>query len=49
MSVNTGKQLGTLSKSDKEILEHLYSKLNQYPNDGLYNFADLTEEDKKEL
>ncbi|WP_088102956.1 hypothetical protein [Halalkalibacter urbisdiaboli] len=47
LGMTTGKQLGTLSKSDKEILEQLYSKLNQYPNDELYNFVDLTEEDKK--
>jgi hypothetical protein len=47
LGMTTGKQLGTLSKRDKEILEHLYSKLNQYPNDELYSFADLTEEDKK--
>jgi hypothetical protein len=43
----TGRQLGTLSKSDKEILTHLYSKLNRYPNDELYSFAELTEEDKQ--
>jgi hypothetical protein len=36
-----------LSKERKEILEDLYSKLDQYPNDELYSFADLTEEDKK--
>lgn len=47
LGMTTGKQLGTLSKSDKEILEHLYSKLNQYPKDELYSFVDLTEEDKK--
>ncbi|XEC94058.1 hypothetical protein AB6A23_22370 [Paenibacillus tarimensis] len=43
----TGEQLGTISKSDKEILNNLYSKLKQYPNDELYRFVDLTEEDKK--
>lgn len=47
LGMTTGEQLGTLSKSDKEILEHLYSKLSQYPNDELYSFIDLTEEDKK--
>ncbi|MFJ7730076.1 hypothetical protein ACIQXV_28830 [Neobacillus sp. NPDC097160] len=47
LGMTTGKQIGTLSKSDKEILEHLYSKLNQYPTDELYSFVDLTEEDKK--
>ena len=47
LGMTTGKQLGTLSKSDKEILEHLYAKLNRYPNDQLYSFADLTEEDKQ--
>ncbi|MFE3574013.1 hypothetical protein [Lysinibacillus sp. NPDC059133] len=47
LGMTTGKQLGALSKSDYDILEHLYSKLNQYPNDELYRFVDLTEEDKK--
>ncbi|MDL4842382.1 hypothetical protein [Aquibacillus rhizosphaerae] len=47
LGVTTGEQLGTLSKSEKEILRNLYSKLNQYPNDELYNFVDLTEEDKE--
>lgn len=47
LGMTTGKQLGTLSKSDREILEHFYSKLNQYPKDELYSFVDLTEEDKK--
>ncbi|GBG08042.1 hypothetical protein PAT3040_02609 [Paenibacillus agaridevorans] len=47
LGMTTGKQLGTLSKSDKEILEHLYSKLIQYPNDELYSFAELTEQDKQ--
>ncbi|MFF2176032.1 hypothetical protein ACFVT8_06175 [Lysinibacillus sp. NPDC058147] len=47
LGMTTGKQLGTLSKSDNDILELLYSKLNQYPKDELYRFVDLTEEDKK--
>ncbi|WHZ05688.1 hypothetical protein QNH48_14110 [Neobacillus sp. YX16] len=47
LGMTTGEQLGALSKSDKGILEELYSKLNQYPNDELYSFADLTEKDKK--
>lgn len=47
LGITTGEQLGTLSKIDKEILEKLYSKLNQYPNDELYSFVDLTDEDKK--
>ncbi|WP_339213809.1 hypothetical protein [Solibacillus sp. FSL W8-0372] len=47
LGMTTGKQLGTLSKSEKEILEHLYFKLNQYPTDELYRFADLTVEDKR--
>ncbi|CAM4090341.1 hypothetical protein [Mesobacillus thioparans] len=47
LGITTGEQLGTLSKNDKEVLEHLYSKLNQYPHDELYSFADLTEEDKQ--
>ncbi|MEH7249294.1 hypothetical protein V7114_21260 [Neobacillus niacini] len=47
LGLTTGKHLGTISKSDKKIPEDLYAKLNQYPNDELYSFADLTEEDKK--
>ncbi|MDX5475122.1 MAG: hypothetical protein LPK00_06245 [Bacillaceae bacterium] len=47
LGMTTGKQLGTLSKSDKEILEHLYYKLNQFPKNELYSFVDLTDEDKK--
>lgn len=47
LGMTTAKQLGLLSKNDKEVLEGLYSKLNRYPNDELYRFADLTEEDKK--
>ncbi|MGE7674525.1 hypothetical protein ACQKMV_13220 [Lysinibacillus sp. NPDC094403] len=47
LGMTTGKQLGTLSKSDNEVLEHLYSKLSQFPKDELYKFVDLTEEDKK--
>jgi hypothetical protein len=43
----TGNQLGTLSDHDKEILNQLYFKLNQYPNDKLYRFVDLTEKDKE--
>lgn len=43
LSMNTGEQLGIMSKHEEEILIHLYSKLNQYP----YGFVDLTEEDKK--
>jgi len=47
LGMTTGEQLGMLSRSDKETLERLYSKLNQYPKDDLYSFANLTEEDKK--
>ncbi|WP_254782435.1 hypothetical protein [Bacillus sp. OK048] len=47
LGMTTGKQLGMLSKSDKIILEDLYSKLNQFPNDELYSFADLTEKDEQ--
>ena len=47
LSMTTGKQLGTISKGDNDILEHLYSKLKQYPNDELYQFVELTEEDQK--
>ena len=47
LSITTGEQLGSLSKNDKEILQRLYSRLNQYPRHVLYNHVDLTEEDKK--
>ncbi|NJJ39099.1 hypothetical protein [Paenibacillus apii] len=47
LSITTGEKLGTLSSSDKEILNHLYNKLNQYPKDEFYRFSDLTEEDKE--
>lgn len=47
LGMTTGEQLGALSKSDKDILNNLYSKLSQYPNDRLYSFVDLNEEDKK--
>jgi hypothetical protein len=46
LGINTGEQLGILSQYEKEILSNLYSKLKQYPNDELYNFADLSEEDE---
>ena len=49
LSMTTGEQIGTLSKSDKKTLEHLYIKLSQYSNDRLYSFAKLTEEDKKDF
>ncbi|MEA3321145.1 MAG: hypothetical protein U9Q88_14145 [Bacillota bacterium] len=47
LGITTGEQLGSLSKSDKEILNNLYHKLDQYPKDDLYNFSNLTEEDKE--
>lgn len=47
LGVTTGEQLGTLSKRDKKTLEHLYSKLSQYPNDELYSFVEITKEDQK--
>ena len=31
LGINTDEQLGTLSKSDKEVLSRLYSSLHQYP------------------
>ncbi|KIY20591.1 MULTISPECIES: hypothetical protein [Mesobacillus] len=49
LGMTAGQQIGTLSESDKKILERLYSKLNQYPNDELYRFADLTDEDKQDF
>ena len=49
LGMTTGEQLGTLSKSDKRTLEQLYSKLSKYPNDELYSFVNITEEDKKKF
>lgn len=46
LGITTGDQLGTLSKSDKGILNDLYYKLGQYANDELYSFADVSEADK---
>ncbi|RTE07190.1 hypothetical protein [Paenibacillus whitsoniae] len=46
LGITAGEQLGTLSKNDKKILNNLYNKLRQFPNNDLYKFADLTEEDK---
>ena len=40
-----GKQLGTLSNSDSEILNNLFYKLNQYPQNELYRFTDLNYKD----
>ena len=45
--LTTAQQLGTLSESDKKTLGQLHSKLVQYPNDELYRFAILTEQDKR--
>ncbi|TYR72538.1 hypothetical protein FZC79_22430 [Rossellomorea vietnamensis] len=47
LAMTVGKQLGTLSDRDREILERLHSHLNQYPHDELYRFADVTQEDKR--
>lgn len=47
LGMTIGEQLETLSKGDKKILENLYFKLKQYPNDELYSFPNLTEEDKQ--
>ena len=49
LGIKTGGQLGNLSKNDKETMNNLYNKLNQFPNDEIYRFADLTEEDKENL
>ncbi|WP_078427627.1 hypothetical protein [Alkalihalobacterium alkalinitrilicum] len=47
LGMTTGEQLSTLSRSDKEILHNLYYKLKQYPNDKLYSFAELSQEDQE--
>ncbi|WP_456276679.1 hypothetical protein [Bacillus sp. AK128] len=49
LGINTGEQLGNLSKSEQETLGKLYNKLNQYPNDSLYQFAEITEEEQKDF
>ena len=47
LGMTTGEQLGTLSERDKKTLSHLHSKLRQYPNDKIYSFADVTDEQKR--
>jgi hypothetical protein len=47
LGMTTGEQLGNISKGDKEILNNLYYKLKQYPNDELYSFVALNQEDRK--
>jgi hypothetical protein len=47
LGIKTGGQLGNLSKKDKETMNNLYNRLNQFPNDEIYKFADLTEKDKE--
>ncbi|WP_078554294.1 hypothetical protein [Bacillus alkalicellulosilyticus] len=45
LGITTGNQLGTLSKSDNDILESLYSNLSRFPTNGVYNFVELNDED----
>ncbi|WP_245983471.1 hypothetical protein [Ammoniphilus oxalaticus] len=47
LGITIGEQLGTLSNADKKTLLSLYSKFNYYPNDELYRFVDVTDEDKR--
>lgn len=47
LGIKTGEQLGNLSKNEKKIMNDLYNRLNKFPNDEIYRFADLTEEDKE--
>lgn len=49
LGTTTGKQLGMFSKSEKKVLERLYSNLDQYPSDERYKFAIVTEEDKRDF
>jgi len=49
LSLTYGEQLKALSDGDMEILNKLHYKLNQYPNDTLYSFVDLTQEDKEKF
>jgi hypothetical protein len=47
--ITTGEQLGNLTKEDRDTLSSLYSALIQYPNDELYRFVEVTEEDQKKF
>lgn len=47
ISLNNGKYTKTISKNDREILEKLFSKLRQFPQDKQYEFITLTPEDKE--
>lgn len=47
LGINTGDQLGTLSKTDKQSLHQLYARLDIFPHDETYRFVELTEEDKR--
>jgi hypothetical protein len=49
LGMMTGKQLGTLSASEKDSLERLHSRLSQYPHDELYRFSALTEKDQQDF
>lgn len=39
LGMTTGEQLGTLSNSDKTILNRLYTLLNQYSTDEIYRYV----------
>lgn len=46
LSLTNGEQLKTISSKDRDTLERLVSKLRQYPNDELYKFSTVSEEDQ---
>jgi hypothetical protein len=45
----TAKQIGLLSKNERETLQRLYARFSMYPHDELYHFADLTTKDKRDF
>jgi hypothetical protein len=46
LGIRTGEQLVILFRGDKEILNNLYNKLDQYPKNEIYRFTELIEKDK---
>ena len=46
LGMTVGGKIGTLSNTEIEVLQTLYFRLAQYPEDELYKFSVLTAEDK---
>ncbi|WP_059173117.1 hypothetical protein [Bacillus sp. FJAT-27445] len=47
LGLTIGGYAGTLSQTEKEVLQKLHSKLRQYPHDELYKFTEVSEEDRQ--